>query len=125
MEKSVLIEFLGESPFAKILDFLVENRGFDYSKTEISKGAGVSWGSLYNVWPRLEKLGITAQTRTFGKTKLYKLNEKNPLVRKLLDLEITLIKLYADIDVRDGMAAEKRVAIPVPAEHEAPALVTV
>ncbi len=36
-EKSVLIEFFGDYPLIKVLDFLVDNRGFDYSKTEISK----------------------------------------------------------------------------------------
>lgn len=99
-EKSVLIEFFGDYPLIRVLGFLVENRGFDYSKIEISKGAGVSWGSLYGLWSRLENLGIVTPTRRFGKTKLYKLNEKNPFVKKILDLELDLIKFYADADTK-------------------------
>lgn len=97
-EKSVLIEFFGDYPLIRVLDFLLENRGFDYSKTEISKGAGVSWGSLYAIWNKLEQLAIVTRTRSFGKTRLYKLNEKNPFVKRILRLELDLIKFYADVD---------------------------
>lgn len=99
-EKSVLIEFFGDYPLIRVLDFLLENRGFDYSKTGISKGAGVSWGSLYTLWNKLEQVAIVTHTRSFGKTRLYKLNEKNPFVKRILKLELDLIKVYADIDTK-------------------------
>lgn len=99
-EKSVLIEFFGDYPLIRILDFLIENRGFDYSKTEISKGAGVSWGSLYKLWNKIEQLDMVTRTRSFGKTRLYKLNEKNLFVKRILRLELDLIKHYAEADTQ-------------------------
>lgn len=75
----------------KIIDFLLENKGTDFSKTDIAKGADISRASLFNYWDELEKHGIVKATRSFGKTKLYTLNSKNPVTRKIIDLEKTLI----------------------------------
>ncbi len=91
MEKSLLIKFLGENPIFKIIDFLVENKGLDFSKKNIIDKAGISKASLFNYWNEIEKQGIVKVTRKFGKTKLYTLNNESPIVNKLLELEVILI----------------------------------
>ena len=91
MEKSLLLELTGEMPLFKIVDFLLDNKGMDFSKSDISKGAGISRASLFNYWNEVEKHGIVKITRSFGKTKLYTLNTKNPVTQKIIDLEKTLI----------------------------------
>lgn len=95
-EKSLLIKFLGENPVFKILDFLIENKGIDLSKKEIIEGAGISRATLFNHWEQIEEQGIVIVTRKFGKTKLYTLNSKNPLIKKLLELESLLISKALD-----------------------------
>jgi len=89
--KSLLIRFLGENPVFRIIDFLIENKGMDMSKKQIIEGAGISRASLFNCWEQLEEQEIVLVTRKFGKTKLYTLNSKNPIVKKLLELESVLI----------------------------------
>jgi len=89
--KSLLIRFLGENPVFRIIDFLIENKGLDMSKKQIIEGAGISRASLFNCWEQLEEQEIVLVTRKFGKTKLYTLNSKNPIVKKLLELESVLI----------------------------------
>ena len=91
MEKSLLVEFLGESPLTKVLDFLMENSIFDYTKTEIAEGAGISRTSLYRIWEQLESYDIVQVSRTIGNTKLYRLNESSPIVKELRALEKKLI----------------------------------
>ena len=91
MEKSLLIKFLGENPVFKIVDFLIENKGIDLSKKDITEGAGISKATLFNYWDQIEQQQIVTITRKFGKTKLYTLNSKNPIVKKLLELESLLI----------------------------------
>ena len=90
-EKSLLINLTGDMPLFKIIDFLLENKGMDFSKSDISKGAEISRASLFNYWNEIEKHGIVKVTRSFGKTKLYTLNVKNPVAQKIIDLEKTLI----------------------------------
>ena len=91
MEKSLLLNLTGEMPLFKIIDFLLENKGMDFSKSDISKGAGISRASLFNYWSEVERHGIVKVTRSFGKTKLYTLNAKNPITQRIIELEKSLI----------------------------------
>lgn len=77
---------------AKVLDFLVENRAFDYSKEEIAGGSSVSRPTLYRVWPALERNGLLKETRKYGNTRLYKVNENSEVVKFLIKIEIQLVK---------------------------------
>ena len=79
-------------PLFRIIDFLVDNKGFDYSKKDIAEGAGIARASLFNYWPELEKREIVKITRRFGKTRLYTLNSHSPITKKILELEATLIR---------------------------------
>ncbi|MBS3071669.1 hypothetical protein J4408_01625 [Candidatus Pacearchaeota archaeon] len=90
-EKSLLVKFLGENPVFKIVDFLIDNKGIDLTKKDIIDGTGISRASLFNHWGQIEQQQIVIVTRKFGKTKLYTLNSKNPIVKKLLELESLLI----------------------------------
>ena len=91
MEKSLLLGLTGDLPLFRIVDFLLDNKGVDFSKSDISKGAEISRASLFNYWNEIEKHGIVKITRSFGKTKLYTLNVKNPVTQKIIELEKTLI----------------------------------
>ena len=90
-EKSLLLNLTGNMPFFKIIDFLLENKGMDFSKTDIAREAKISRASLFNYWSELEKHGIVKVTRSFGKTKLYALNTINPVTTKIIELEKALI----------------------------------
>lgn len=96
MEKTLLLRFLGDSPFMRVLDFLIGNQMFDYTKTEIAENAGISRASLYNIWPDIERFKIVISGRKIGNTILYKLNKKNPVVQKLIELDLKISKEFAE-----------------------------
>ena len=91
MERSLLLQLTGDLPLFRIVDFLVENKGMDFTKKGIAEGADISRASLFNYWKAVEQHGIVRATRKFGKTTLYTLNTQSPIVRKILDLEKVLI----------------------------------
>ena len=48
MDDSLFIRELGiKSPMLKVLDFLMDNESFDYSKTDIAQGSGLSRTTLF------------------------------------------------------------------------------
>jgi DNA-binding transcriptional ArsR family regulator len=110
MDESLLLKFLGDTPLLRVVDFLIENSIFDYTKTDIAENSGISRASLYNVWPVLEEFGIVSESRKIGNTTLYKLNKANPLVQKLIGLDLELSEQFADIS-----AGKKAVPSPSPA----------
>jgi len=95
MGKSLLLEFLGDTPFLRVMDFLIENSIFDYTKTDIAENAEISRASLYKIWPILEQYDIMSETRRIGNTVLYRLNKENPVVQKLIELDLKISKEYA------------------------------
>jgi len=90
-ERSLLLQLTGEMPLFKIIDFLVDNKGMDFTKKDIIEEADISRASLFNYWSQLERYGIVKVTRRFGKTKLYTLNSRNLVTKKILELEKALI----------------------------------
>lgn len=92
MTDSILLSLLGDHPLFRILDFLVDNKGLDFSKQAIAAGAGISKASLFNYWPVLERHGLVKKTRQFGKTALFTLDAASEVTQRLLALEATLIR---------------------------------
>jgi hypothetical protein len=90
-ETTVFRDFVGDYPGTRLLEFLIEGRFFDYTLTDISEKAGVSWRTLNRIWPKFVKKEIVIITRTIGRIKLYKLNMENPVVVKLVELFDSLL----------------------------------
>src|SRR4030066_624574 len=88
-----------DSTIAKLLDFLTLYKDFDYPKTEISKNSGVSWKTLYRLWPLLEKYNLVVKTRQIGRATLYKLNTESPIAHALnkLTLEIAAFGITEEL----------------------------
>ena len=92
-EKSIFVEYFGSSPYVKVLDFLIQGQEFDYSMTEVARGARVGWSAFTRIWKQLLDKEIILPTRTIGNAKLFKLNKKNPFVEKLIKLDWELTKI--------------------------------
>ena len=90
---SVFVEYFGGSPYIRVLDFLLEGQIFDYSMTEVARGAHVGWSAFTKIWESLLEKNIIVPTRTIGNAKLFKLNRENPIVKKLIQLDWELTKL--------------------------------
>jgi DNA-binding transcriptional ArsR family regulator len=95
-EKSAFASLFAGTPQIRMIDFLLEHRLSDFTKTEIAKGAGISWATLFNHWEELEKYGLVKITRTVGRARLYQLNEASPIVANLKKIEATLMRHAAD-----------------------------
>ena len=85
----------GKDPTLKVLDFLIDNIGFDYSKTEIASGAGISRTTLFSVWDGLERNELVAFTRNVGRAKMYRLNMGNEVAKKLIELDRAISSRHA------------------------------
>ena len=92
MEKSMLLEIIGDAIENRIIDFLIEGVGIDYTKKDVADGCGISRPTFYKIFPKLLKVKIIKPTRTIGRVQLYTLNTDNEKVKALLKLEEFLLK---------------------------------
>jgi DNA-binding transcriptional ArsR family regulator len=90
-EKSMLLEVIGDSPENRIIDFLIEGKGMDYSKTDIADGCDLSRPTVYKILPKLLDKGIIMVKRKVGRITLFQLNEENERVKALIKLEEILL----------------------------------
>jgi len=85
-----LEELFGNSVLTKVLDFFLENRFWDYTKTDVANHVDMSRQSMYLNWPTLEKYGIVLSSRKIGGTTLYKTNPESPIVKALSKLALSV-----------------------------------
>lgn len=93
--KSLFIEFMGDSPTIRVLDYLLTERELDFSITDMADNSRIGRATLYRIWDNLIKHEIIAHTRDIGKAKLFRLNTENPKIKKLIEVYdmLTLEKL--------------------------------
>jgi len=89
-QESLFLDFIGDSPTTRLLEYLIIGKDFDYTLTDMMN-AGLSWSTLNRIFPSFIKNKIVVQTRAIGRIKLYRLNQQNLLVRKLVDLFNSII----------------------------------
>jgi len=89
-EKSFFLRYLGDNPKIKVLDFLMDNFALDFSLPQIAQGSKVAYTTLIELLPLLLKQKIIIETRKIGKSKLYKLNLDNPIVKAFFAIDLKL-----------------------------------
>lgn len=102
-----LKDIFGETPIIKILDHLVDHKGFDYTKTEIAEHAGIGWSTLNRHWEALERWNFVKATRTIGRATLFTLNIGNPIVQRLLEFDIEAADYMAEKIAQEELAKEE------------------
>lgn len=93
--KSIFLQYFGDTPKLRVLDFFIDNHFFDFPLTEIAREANVSYNSLVVFFPEWIKLGIVILTRKIGKSDYYKLNLDNDFVKNIIKLDWSLTKQSA------------------------------
>ena len=107
-EESIFLDYVGDNPRMRILQYLIEGRDFDYTLTDLLN-AGVSWGTLNTLVPKLLELGIVVKTRKIGRATLYKINQENIAVKQLIYLyDKLLLKRLDQLEEKIG----KKVQVP-------------
>lgn len=89
---SLLLKAFGYSPKLKIIDIMLTNPFFDFSKEELARELAMSKQTLYKNFKDLEELGVVQYSRQIGRATMYTLNRQHPMVRKIDEMtdEISL-----------------------------------
>ncbi len=104
--RSLLLQYMGDTPKLRIIDFFLDNKESDYSKKEIIEYTGISKTTLYKIWDEILKFEYLKTTRKYGKAQLYALNPDSMLIQKFKDLDNELGR----------QAMQKAIENPIPAQ---------
>ena len=95
-ETTIFRETLGDTPVIRVLDFLIEGRGLDYSLSDIAENSNIGWTTLHRIWGKMLKMELVKPTREIGRAKLFKLNEENSGVKDLIRLYDNLLYQHTE-----------------------------
>lgn len=91
MERSLFIEYMGDSPMIRVLDYLLSERIFDFTLSDMARNAKVGRATLYRLFDSLLKNRIIIPSRVIGRAKLFKLNKQQPVVKKLMEIDDMIV----------------------------------
>ncbi|MBL7169886.1 MAG: hypothetical protein ISS48_02615 [Candidatus Aenigmarchaeota archaeon] len=111
IEDTLFIKTFGNSPILKVMMFLLENKIFDYPKSEIAKEVGISRTTLNIFWNNLVEIGIVKKTRTVGKAVMYKINTDSPIVKKMIELNEIVCRTCAERVVKEELNKLRPISI--------------
>jgi len=84
------LEVMGDTPYNKVLDFLIENERESWTMGEISENSDIGYSTLKMIIPRMLNFGLIIIVRTVGKSNLYTINQESPIVKELKLLHHTI-----------------------------------
>ena len=90
IQKSFFLQYLGDNPKIRILDFLMDNFAIDFSLPQIAEGSHIAYTTLMDIFPNLIKQRIVMETRKIGKSTLYKIDLDNPIAKALFTIDMKL-----------------------------------
>ena len=91
----IFCEYFGDTPRLKTIDYLITGRAFDYSISDIARGADIGRTQAYATIQELQTEGIVIPTRKHGTSQFYQFNTRS-MGRKpqfLLDTYLRLLDL--------------------------------
>ena len=89
---SAFLEYFGDTPKLRFLNFLIGNHFFDFNMTDMAREANISYNSLISLFSEFLEKGIIIKTRRVGKSDMYKLNLDNLIVKNFLKFAWFLTK---------------------------------
>lgn len=92
MREKTVAERILTPPMVRLLTLLSEVRGVDveYSKVELAGSAGISYASLYRIWPIIEIFELVIPTRKVGAVELYRPNPKSEILKRFSAFAVQL-----------------------------------
>ncbi len=91
-DKSAFLEYVGDTPQLRVLDFFIGNYFFDFPLTEIARSSEISYNSLQAIFPKLLEKKILIKSRRIGKSNYYKFNMENQFVKNIIKIAWNLTK---------------------------------
>lgn len=104
--KSAFVAAFGESPRIKALDFILDNRLSDWSKSDMARATGISRNTLDGFFSGLVKSGMIVRSRAIGRAILYKVNSRSGFVQRLIELDNFLCRDGKPVIVRSGRSKQ-------------------
>ena len=84
----MFVDYLGDTPRSKLLDFLGDHPTSDYNISEMASKAGMTRQTVYKTLEGLLEVGMVVHTRHVGASRMYRLNVDHKVVQSVLQADV-------------------------------------
>ena len=102
--KSAFLEYFGDTPQLRFLNFLIGNHFFDFNMTDMAREANISYNSLKGFFGEFLEKGVIVKTRRVGKSDMYKLNMDNATAQNFLRFAWFLTKQDLGVETQNNVS---------------------
>src|SRR2546428_11546765 len=95
----MLADLFSSAELDRVIDFLLDEPGRAFNKSELAEGADISRPTVYKLLPHLSSLGLVTTADSSGGAEGYRLNTQSTLVRSLLRFDNELSKNMAQAGI--------------------------
>ncbi|MBU0761276.1 MAG: hypothetical protein KJ858_06345 [Nanoarchaeota archaeon] len=106
--KSAFLEYFGDTPKFRFLNFLIGNHFFDFNMTDMAREANISYNSLKSFFEDFLEKGIIVKTRRVGKSDMYKLNMDNATAQNFLKFAWFLTKQDLGVENQETVSVVQK-----------------
>ena len=92
-EKSILVNCIGDTPYARVLDYFLSNHVFDCSVQDVAEYTELARNTVRNAVDEMLAAKVIVRTRDVGRAVMYKLNVQNPEVKLLMEFDMKMTEL--------------------------------
>jgi len=110
----MLKDLFTSSELVRVVDFLLDEPGTEFNKSEIAEGAGISRPTLYSLWERISELGLIRPGKSRGEVETYALDTRSLLVRSLVRFDSELSKAMAEAGISTQEERQEPILINKP-----------
>tara|TARA_Y100000034_G_scaffold126118_1_gene176878 strand:+ start:513 stop:884 length:372 start_codon:yes stop_codon:yes gene_type:complete len=110
--KSILLEYFGDTPKLRFLNFFIGNHFFDFSMTDMAREAGISYNSLKVFFDEFLEKGILVKTRRVGKSDMYNLNTGSLIAQNFLKFAWFLTREDLGVETGESVSVVQESVFP-------------
>ena len=92
----VFCETYGNTTINRVWEFLMENQETDFAIGDMSEEVGISRPKAYQIIEEFESKDYVKKSRIVGRTKLYRLNRENRIVKIFLRNFMECLRMVAE-----------------------------
>lgn len=111
MEKTIFTKFFGDAPRVRVLDLLLTGRDFEYCLSDMAEQAEIGRATLYRMLEELLKNKIIVPTKQIGRIQLFKLNQENKEVKRLVMMYDDLLDIESEKEIEKQQKLKKPVMV--------------
>ena len=99
--KNAFQKIFGTGHSMMVIEYLVDSRDFEFTISDVCSGTELTRKTVEKIVKTFLSSNLIYVKKVLGRTRLYAVNKKEPLMKKLLEINKTILKRQEELALKD------------------------